>query len=105
MILNFVLIPVFGIVGAAIAVLISYIFALLLEVLFSYTRSIMKTALKKMFKPIIASSGIAAVLLAGPSNSILAIVFGLILFFGILILINGFDKEDRKVLEELLKVN
>lgn len=97
LILNFVLIPVFGIVGAAIAVL--------LGVLFSHTRSIMKTALKKMFKPIIASSGIAAVLLAGPSNSILAIVFGLILFFGILILINGFDKEDRKVLEELLKVN
>lgn len=100
-VLNFILIPLYGIAGAAFATLLT-------EIIFSatYTLLIIKYGFNFGFlfsfihKPIIAVS-IMVILLLFIENIFLAILSGMIIYFAVLYFIGIMDKEDRILLMKI----
>ncbi len=100
--LNILLIPAFGIIGASLAVVFSYISIIITGIFISDIRLLIITAFKNMIKPIVASSGILIVIFGMSFSYYITIIFGLLLFTLILLLLKGFDHNDRVVLAELI---
>lgn len=100
-ILNFILIPLYGFVGAAIATLLTEIVFFII-----YTSFIIKYGFKFKFilsfihKPIIAGSIMITSLLF-IENIFLAVFSGMIIYFAVLYFIGIIDKEDKVLLTKI----
>ncbi|MAH32902.1 hypothetical protein CL615_00765 [archaeon] len=98
--LNFILIPIYGFVGAAIATLITEVIFF-----FIYTSFIVKYGLKIKFislsiRPIIATL-IMLFALTFIGDLVLAVVVGIIVYFAVLIILGTIDKEDKLLYKKI----
>lgn len=100
--LNFILIPVYGFIGAAVATLISEIifFSAYLSFIFRYGLGIKFARL--FVRPAIA----AIVMIAALSfleNLAVAIILGIIIYSAVLLALGAIDKEDKRILNKVIK--
>lgn len=101
--LNFVLIPKFSLIGAAIATIITETYILGIYLYLAH-RCALRISLPKIFlKPIIASAGMAVfIYFLRPINIFLLVGLSIVVYFGIFYLIRGFSQEDLALLRQLL---
>ncbi|MBA7507591.1 hypothetical protein ES706_06311 [subsurface metagenome] len=104
--LNIIFIPRFGVIGAAIATLISYI--MVGFIMYYNSRKYIRFEVDKGFvvKSILASivmtSAIWAFSPVGIVKILLAIVIGIIIYFAVLFLLRGFKREELRVISKAL---
>ena len=102
-ILNFILIPLYGIIGAAFATLITEIIFF-----FMYTFFIMKYSfnfkfiIKFVYKPLIAAA-IMVFSLLFIDNLFLAIFIGFFIYISVLFILKIVDKEDKQIFYKIVK--
>ena len=101
-IFNVALIPIMGVEGASLTVVLSYASFLLLGLFIHQTREYTGIMLKKLPKPLFASTGIIFALYFFSEYFFVSIPLGLLLFLGILYIIKGLDERDREVFAELI---
>jgi O-antigen/teichoic acid export membrane protein len=104
-ILNFVLIPRYGIVGASIATLISYILSsgIIMGHFVPVARIYNVVGCQAMLKPIVASVIMAAYVYYTSAHMVLAIVGGAIVFILMMLFIKGINKQDIELARVLFK--
>jgi len=109
LILNIILIPHFGIIAAAATTLIAYV--LLGFLMYYYSRKYMKFNINLNFilKSISASVIMASVIYLINPIGIISILFaigtGVIIYFGLIFLLKGFEKKELKTISSALKLN
>ncbi|MBN4049038.1 flippase [archaeon AH-315-M20] len=101
-ILNLLLIPKFGFIGAGIATVTSEIFFLILSFYFIIKYKMGFNFLRVSAKPLIASIIMALIIINIPSL-LLGTMVGIISYFGTLIIIRTFKKEDKDLLIRVMK--
>ncbi len=100
--LNFILIPFYGIVGAAIATLVTEILFFVIYTFFVSKYGIKISVLKQFLKPAIAALVmIAALNFIG--NLFIAVALGAVIYSATLVLLNTIDSEDRKLVYKVIK--
>lgn len=101
-ILNFILIPVYGFVGAAVATLITEIL-LFSEYLFFVSRYGLGIRFARLFiRPVVA----ALIMIAALSvieSLLLSVVIGAVVYLGILFLLGAIDREDKRIINKAIK--
>lgn len=106
LILNFILISPFGILGSAIATFISYAIAFVITLFFTLKNFDIKFDLKYISKCIFASIIMTLIIdLFNPKglfDVILVISISILVYFAIMFIIKGFEKEDLKFLKKLI---
>jgi len=104
-ILNLILIPRYGMMGAATAAVISYSMLIPLSYSLKRTRMFARAIIKSMVKPVFAAlaSGYAVYFIPD-ALSIVRLILGIIIYFIILLLIKEFDAQDIRYARELLKI-
>jgi len=104
--LNVIFIPHFGIIGAAITTLISYIMVGL--IMFYNSRKYIRFEVdwnfiaKSILASIIMTLAIWAFSPVGIVKILLAVVIGIIIYFAVLLLLKGFKREELKVISKTL---
>jgi O-antigen/teichoic acid export membrane protein len=95
-ILNLFLIPKYGLVGSAIATIVTEVFLVIMNygVLVKVFREF--NIVKIVYKPLIASLGMGVIFFIRDLNLLLVIFIGAIAYLTILLLIRGFDKKDKE---------
>ncbi len=101
-ILNLFLIPKYGILGASFATVVSYAWVCTLSLLLPSTYSYSLAGWAVMPKPIVASLVMAIYLYYTKNNLVISISGGILLFFSIMLLINGIQKQDIDIARQLL---
>ena len=101
-ILNIILIPKFGFIGAGIATIISESFFIVMYSYFITKYGLRFEILKTLLKPLIASAVMALVIIKIP-DLLLGTVVGAVSYLGTLILIKTFDKEDKTILTRIIR--
>lgn len=108
LILNIVLVPVMEISGAAIATLITFIFYLAANSMLSFKRLSYDIDLKFISKSIISSIPMAFLVWKlnpyGAVNILIAVGIATAIYFGVLILLRGFTKDEYAFLKSMLRV-
>jgi O-antigen/teichoic acid export membrane protein len=101
-ILNFILIPMYGFIGAAVATLITEIifFSTYLSFIFKYDLRI--KFVKLCVKPVIAAIVMTAALFF-IENLFLEMLVGAIVYIGVLLVLKTIDKEDRLIINKIMK--
>lgn len=102
-ILNLLLIPRYGFIGAGIATLISE--AVLFALTFIFVSKFIHAfnALKILYKPLIASAVMAMILVFLDINMFALIITGAVVYFAALFLLRAFDKKDFLLMKRLVK--
>lgn len=104
--LNIIFIPHFGVIGAAIATLVSYIMVGL--IMFYNSRKYIKFEVdwnfiaKSILASIVMTLAIWALSPVGVVKILLSIVIGIIIYFGVLLLLKGFKREELRVISKTL---
>lgn len=97
-ILNIILIPQIGIIGAAIATLLAFIVHLILTSTISFNLLAYNVDLKFIMKSILSSFIMSLVIWKlNPDNAVyvlISIVIGIIVYFGVLLVLRSFTKEE-----------
>ncbi len=108
-ILNYFLIPLWGINGAAIATVTSLILLFLLSI--KFIRKKIKLNLSYIFKPIISSAIMAfsTILILQTSlpkimKMVVIIFLAIVLYFSVMYLLKGFDKKDKEMIRKFTPV-
>lgn len=103
--LNLILIPRFSFIGAGIATLTSEIFLFVFTFIFvsKYFHSF--SALKILYKPLIASVIMALAIIFLKINMFALIITGAAIYFAILVLLKVFDEKDYILMRRLLKLD
>jgi O-antigen/teichoic acid export membrane protein len=108
LILNIILIPIIGITGAAISTLITFLFMGVVLGILSFRAIPFDIDFKFISKSIISALPMAFVVWKlnpfGIVNILIAIVIAAIIYFGILVLLKGFTKEEYNFLRGFLKI-
>ena len=104
-ILNFVLIPRYGIVGASVATLVSYILSAgaIMGHLIPAARIYNVVGCKAMVKPMIASVIMGAYVYYTSAHMVLAIVGGVVVFILTMLFIKGINQQDIELAMVLLR--
>jgi O-antigen/teichoic acid export membrane protein len=106
--LNFIFIPYFGILGAAVTTLIAFGLACGLTTYFSFRYFTFNLnwhfILKSIFSSMIMSLIIINLNPAGIMELLMAITIGIIVYVTILLTLKGFQKEEFKFFEKLFKI-
>jgi len=103
LILNILLVPLFGIIGASISVIISYGIFLPIGIIHRNTREYVIIIIEKLIKPLIASIGIIMAFLIFRENYFWVIPLGLLFYIVIFYFIKGLNEKDKEVIIELFK--
>ena len=107
LVLNIILVPIIGIVGAAIATLITFMVHLLVVSTVSFKRVSYDIDFKFITKSITASIIMAFVVWKlnpiGAVDILISIGIATIIYFGVLILLRGFTSDEFKFLKDLVK--
>jgi O-antigen/teichoic acid export membrane protein len=105
--LNLLLVPSFGLRGAAISTIITYILCTLGLLFYSMKCFRFSLNLKFIFKCIVASSIMTAVLFMLEINSlrmlVLSILLGGVVYFGVILLLRCISKDEIKLFKSLLQ--
>jgi O-antigen/teichoic acid export membrane protein len=105
--LNILVVPHFGVVGAAITTLIAYALALGLTTYYSFKEIRFPIDWRFIVKSLIASGAMSAAIWAiapeGTSATILTVVAGAAIYGAIIVLLKGFTKEEFKFFKELFR--
>lgn len=108
-VLNIILVPSIGISGAAIATLITFAFYLTAHTMLSFKELAYEIDFKFISKCIIASITMAFVIWElnpyGAVNILISIGIGTGVYFGVLVLLRGFTKEEYGFFRELFRFN
>lgn len=105
-ILNFIMIPYYGIIGSALATLLCYIFALIVSSIVS--KKVMKLPfdMKSTIKIVISSLVMGIVLYIlnpiGIIGIIVSILIGIVVYFIVLFVIKGITKDEIKLFKKFL---
>ena len=105
--LNFIFIPKFGILGAAITTLIAYLLAFFLIWYYSFKKFKFDIDWQFILKSVIASALMGLFIFwfnpVGLLKTIIAIILGLIIYGILIFLLKGFSKKEIKFLKSFLK--
>jgi len=102
LVLNLILVPKYGYVGAAFATVISECFFIILYSYFIRINGYRFSLFSALLKPLIAS-GAMAFIIVNVSNIFLSVIFGIVSYFGILVLLRAFGKEDKTLFSRIMK--
>ena len=106
-ILNIILVPIIGIIGAAIATLITFMIHLFVVSTISFKRVSYDIDFKFITKSITASIIMAFVVWKlnpyGAVSILIAVVIAAVIYFAVLILLRGFTSEEYRFLKDLVK--
>ncbi len=106
LLLNLLLIPLVGFIGAAIATLISYTITAIVAILFSFRYIRFKIYWSPISKSVAASGFMAGIILLLPVHSVhnllFAVASGMVLYVMIMVLIKGLDMRELGSLKDLL---
>jgi O-antigen/teichoic acid export membrane protein len=103
--LNLLLIPVWGITGAAVATTVSYGSFIFSAYFFNPTRPFAKQIVISLIKPVIASCIMAVIIWNIPRiNLLVTIIIGMVIYFPSLILLKGLTYEDLRYFKRLIEV-
>ena len=107
MAMNIILVPIIGILGAAIATLITFTVHLSAISIINFRRLPFDIDVKFIIKCVISSGVMGLVILklspVGAINILISIGIATIVYFGILILLKGFTKEEYVFLKDIAK--
>jgi len=103
-ILNLLFIPKFGFIGAGIATIISESFFIVMYSYFIKKYKLSFGILKIAIKPLIASVIMTLIIINIP-DLLLGTIVGAISYFGVLIIIKTFNKEDKRLMIRIIKNN
>lgn len=107
-VMNIILVPLMGIVGAAIATLVTYAVHLLVISVISFKKLSYEVDFKFILKSLISSSIMAFVVWGlnpgGGADILVSIGIGAVVYFGVLILLRGFTKDEYGFLGGLFKI-
>ena len=104
-ILNLILIPKYGIVGASIATVVSYGFtpALIIQYSIKELRQFLKDYIKSTFKPILCSIPMSVFIYFCRSfNIFILILFSIIIYFVAVVIFKGLDREDLGYFKQII---
>jgi O-antigen/teichoic acid export membrane protein len=103
-ILNFLLIPEYSLVGAAIAMDVTFIFILIMYLYMAHKNDLKIPLLKIIIKPTIACTAMVLfVYYFSGINLYLLIGVSIGIYFGIFFLIKGFSKEEISLVKQILR--
>ena len=100
-VLNFILIPLYGKNGAAVAVLISYGLYIITALFIPKIRKFSTEIIRSFFKPGIAAAVVGIVLYFLNMNMWLSLVAVFVLYLALYFLFRGFDKQDYQFFHEI----
>jgi O-antigen/teichoic acid export membrane protein len=107
-ILNIIFIPIIGILGAAIATLITFFFEVTINGILGSREIPFDKDLKFISKSVLSSIPMAFVVWKlnpyGVIAILISIIIGSLIYFGILVLLKGFTKEEYEFLRRLLSI-
>lgn len=107
-ILNIILIPIIGIIGAAISTLITFVCCAIILIILSFREIPFGIDFNFISKSIISSIPMAFVVWMlnpyGAVNILTSVGIAAILYFGVLILVKGFTREEYLFLKGFLKI-
>jgi len=107
MAMNIILVPIVGILGAAIATLVTFAIHLSIFSIIVFRRFPYDIDLKFIIKSVTASSIMSLIILKlnpiGATNILISIVVATAIYFGILVLLKGFTKEEYAFLKSIIK--
>jgi O-antigen/teichoic acid export membrane protein len=102
-VLNLFLIPEFSLVGAAIAIIISATFVLIMYLYIAFRNGLKIPIQKIIIKPLIACIGmIFFIYYFNDMNLYLLISFSILLYFGLFFIMKGFSKEEISFLKDMV---
>jgi len=101
-ILNLILIPQLGFIGAGIATVISSVFILILYSYFIIRYNLNFGFIKSSIKPLIGSIIMALIIINIP-NLLLGTIVGAVSYFSVLLILRTFKKEDKDLLTRIIK--
>lgn len=106
-VMNIILVPLMGIVGAAIATLVTFAVHLLVISVISFKKLSYDMDFKFIVKSITASIIMALVVWKlnpyGAVSILIAVVIAAVIYFGVLILLRGFTKDEYVFLRDIVK--
>jgi O-antigen/teichoic acid export membrane protein len=102
-VLNLILIPHYGIMGAAIATVISYSGTCVLSAFLSTTRPYSLVGWRMIPKPLIASLVMGVYLFYTRNNLVISIIGGVTIFFLIMFLVKGIEQQDIAIIRQCWK--
>lgn len=107
MAMNIILVPIIGILGAAIATLITFLTHLIAVSVISFRSFSFDIDLKFIIKSVISSGVMGAIILKlnplGAINILISIGIATVVYFGVLILLKGFTKEEYTFLKGIVR--
>jgi len=107
-VINIILVPLMGIVGAAIATLLTYAVHLFVISVISFKKVSYDVDFKFILKSLISSSIMAFVVWKlnpiGAVDIVISIGVGAMVYFGVLVLLRGFTKDEYRFLIDVLRV-
>ncbi len=105
-ILNLILIPEYSFMGAGIATLITECFILICYMFLNWKHGIKLNLIKFVFQPIIGCVVMVLVLLQIENFSLFIKIFiGMVVYFIVIVLTRGFEKDDYLMIKGLLKIS
>lgn len=106
MVMNIILVPMIGILGAAIATLMAFLIHLFVSSNLAFKRLPFDIDLKFIMKSIISATIMGLVIWkinpVGAVNILISVVAGTVVYFGVLLLLKGFTKEEYVFLREII---
>ena len=107
MAMNIILVPIIGILGAAIATLMTFAAHLSVVSIIGFRRLPFDIDLKFIIKSVISSGVMGLIILKlnpiGAVNILISVGIGTVVYFGVLILLKGFTKEEYMFLKDIAK--
>lgn len=107
MILNIILVPLIGILGAAIATLITFMVHLFVMSNLSFKKLSFDVDLKFIMKGIVSSGVMGLIILKlnpiGVADILISIAVGAIVYFGVLVILKGFTREEYMFLKSVVR--
>ena len=109
LVMNIILVPLMGIVGAAIATLVTFAVHLLVISVISFKKVSYDVDFKFILKSLISSSIMAFVVWKlnpiGAVEIVISIGVGAVVYFGVLVLLRGFTKKEYGFLRGVLRLD
>ena len=103
-VLNLVLIPIYSFLGAAFVTVITEVFSVSLS-FYVLSKLIAKVKVHEVvFKPAIACLAMALFILLVPTNLFVVIIISIIIYFAVLIALQGFTSDDYDLFRQILDI-
>ena len=103
-VMNLILIPIYGFLGAAFVTVISEVFSVALS-FYVLSKLVAKVKVHRiLFKPAIACSVMASFIVLVNTNLFVEIIIGAVIYFAVLVALKGFTEEDYDLFRHILNI-